>query len=365
MTQWEDQGSPEVLCDYGAAYSFMEYLQSHWGDAVMKKLHRINANGLAGLDKALDAVGAAPSAMTVLKRWTAMVAIDKSLDQNGGNLVGGKAGPYTADSLRFHIKWKNPQSYDDDGVMANGSDYVRLVDGSGQPLSADQVESLDFTGATTAQPYDVAWTADATPPDGTTAGDDLHQPPGRRHRRPGALLGCGDDLDRSIVRQVDVPDTGDQTLTFDSLWDMEPGWDFGMVQVSDDGGKTWTSLATEDTTSEHEPAADPNITGKLPGLNGDSETWQTETADLSDYAGKSVLVGFRYMTDAASAESGWWIRDVTVAGETFPNTLDGWETQTQAYPPRAKWFVQLVGYGAKGSPVWRAHPAVECEVRRR
>ena len=68
LTQWEDQGSPEVLCDYGAAYSFMEYLQSHWGDAVMKKLHRINANGLAGIYKALDAVGAAPSAMTVLKR---------------------------------------------------------------------------------------------------------------------------------------------------------------------------------------------------------------------------------------------------------------------------------------------------------
>ena len=352
LTLWEDQGGPEVLCDYGAAYSFMEYLQSHWGDAIMKKLHRINANGLAGLDKALDAVGAKPSAMAVLKRWTATVALDKALDQNGGELNGGNAAAFQAQSLRFHIKWKNPQNYNDDGVFANGSDYVRLVGDDGNPLSASQVSSIDFTGADTAQPYDVEWTVDSTPPDEVGADEDCDTPPAAGTGGPALYSGCGDDFDRSIVREVTLP-SGSPQLSFSSLWDMEPGWDFGMVQISDDGGKTWSSLETEDTTTAHDPAADPNIVSKLPGLNGTSDGWQTETADLSDYAGKTVLIGFRYMTDAASAESGWWIRDVTVAGDTFPNTLDGWETMTQAYPPKARWFVQLVAYGAKGSPVWR------------
>ncbi len=92
LTQWNEQGAPETLCDYGATYTFMEYLHSHWGDPIMTKLHRLDANGLKGLDKALDAVGAKPSAMQVLHRWQSTVAVDKRLDQNGGDLEGGQRG---------------------------------------------------------------------------------------------------------------------------------------------------------------------------------------------------------------------------------------------------------------------------------
>ncbi len=49
---------------------------------------------------------------------------------------------------------------------------------------------------------------------------------------------------------------GGASLTFDALWDAEEGWDFGFVQVSDDGGKTWTSLPTADTTTDHDPGRD-------------------------------------------------------------------------------------------------------------
>ncbi len=72
---------------------------------------------------------------------------------------------------------------------------------------------------------------------------------------PTALYsGCGANLDRSLVREVSVPATGG-TLSFQALWDTEEGWDFGFVQVSTDGGKTWKSLSTEDTTSDADPGA--------------------------------------------------------------------------------------------------------------
>ncbi len=54
LTEWGDQGGPEILCDYGAAYSFMEYLASHYGQSFMTALHREDAGGLAGLDAVLD-----------------------------------------------------------------------------------------------------------------------------------------------------------------------------------------------------------------------------------------------------------------------------------------------------------------------
>ena len=50
LTLWGDQTKPsEVLCDYGATYSFMEFLHGRYGDALISALHRIDGNGLAGL----------------------------------------------------------------------------------------------------------------------------------------------------------------------------------------------------------------------------------------------------------------------------------------------------------------------------
>jgi hypothetical protein len=357
LTQWNEQGAPETLCDYGAAYTFMEYLHSHWGNAIMRQLHRLDANGLDGLDEALDAVGARPSAMQVLHRWQAMVALDKSLDQNGRDLRGGNPGAYTASSLRYHLRWSTPEAYGDDGAPANGSDYVRLRDGNGSWLKASDITSISFDGQPTALGQPVEWTVDSTPPDATTEDDACFTPPADGSGPAALYSGCGDDLDRSIAREVTVG-TGDAaTLEFDTLYDIEEGYDFGVVQVSDDGGETWTSLETEDTTSEHaseDNGFDPALEQYLPGLTGDSGEWRHETADLSPYAGENVLIAFRYLSDSGFAESGWWLRDVTVGSTTFPNTLEGWQSQTQIHPdPVDSWTVQLVAYGASGDPVWR------------
>ena len=53
LTLWRDQGGPEILCDYGAAYSFMMYLYSHYGEDFMSQLHTEPGNGLKGLTAVL------------------------------------------------------------------------------------------------------------------------------------------------------------------------------------------------------------------------------------------------------------------------------------------------------------------------
>ncbi|MGY2874119.1 hypothetical protein ACVW00_001309 [Marmoricola sp. URHA0025 HA25] len=345
LTVWSDQGGPEILCDYGAAYSFMEYLESHYGEAFMTALHRNDDSGLDGLDAVLSQFHAHRTAQETLHDWAAAMALDSVAGQR--KLTGGDSRALSIASMNAKINWDNAQAYESPGAPPNGSDYVRLRGQDGRYLSAAQLRSLTFAGSRILEPTPVEWEVAATPPDGTTAATTCGDI-GTGTGAPALYSGCGENLDRSIVRSVSVPASGG-TLDFDALWDTEPGWDFGFVQVSEDGGRTWTSLPTADTTADHDPGAVSAVTSQLPGFTGDSSTWKSESADLSAYAGKDVLVGFRYVTDSGVNEAGFWVRNISVAGTAVPSTLDGWESISQANPtPVAGWTVQLVAYDEKG-----------------
>ncbi|GAW52733.1 Peptidase M6 immune inhibitor A (Precursor) [Nocardioides sp. PD653] len=356
LTLWQDQGGPEVLCDYGAAYSFMMYLYSHYGEDFMSALHTQPANGLAGLTKVLKQFHATETAQQTVHDWMTTMALDAAIDKSG-RVKGGSKKDFTSSALNSSIKWANPQSYSSPGAPPNGADFVRL----GKPghwLTTKKIDRLRFTGATTLAPTPVEWTVDSTPPDATTEDTNCGAVEDGTGA-PALYSGCGENLDRSIVRPVTVPAAGG-TLSFQALWDTEELWDYAFVQVSTDGGKTWKSLATEDTTSDHDPGAVSNVVAELPGLTGDSGEWKTETADLSAYAGKKVLLGFRYITDSGVNEGGFWVRDIDVAGTSLPSgSLGGWKTITQVHPVQVPaWTVQLVGI-TDGKVAWYHDLAID------
>jgi hypothetical protein len=329
----------------------MEYLHSRYGDTFMRRLHRSNANGLAGVERVLARQGVTKSTTWLLNRWAAMVAVDGRIDANGGNVVGAAPRALTAKSLRSVLNWRTEEAYGDDGAPANGSDYVRLRDGADAWLPADEVTSVSFAGAPELPAAEMEWVLDQTPPDAVPAGDEScgETDPGSG---PAALYsGCGAYLDRSVAREVTVP-AGSPTLSFEALWDIETDYDFAFVQVSDDGGETWTSLATDSTTTDHADDVSPATVALLPGLSGSSDGWQTETADLTAYAGETVLLSFRYVTDPLAHEAGLWVRDVSVGGQAVSTDLADWATQTQLNPLDVdSWTVQLVAYGTSRQPV--------------
>lgn len=127
--------------------------------------------------------------------------------------------------------------------------------------------------------------------------------------------GKADQIDTTLVRTVDLTGKTSASLSFWTWYDIEPNWDFGFVQVSTDGGATWTSLPIDGTSSVIDPDGMPEIKANLPGFTGNSGGWVNKTFDLSAYAGQSILLQFRYMTDWGTTMAGFFVDDISVTAD--------------------------------------------------
>src|SRR3712207_3502678 len=105
----------------------------------------------------------------------------------------------------------------------------------------------------------------------------------------------------------------------------------------------------------------------VPGYTAYSGGWRSETCDLSAYAGRAILIGFRHVTDgsipgdpddpAATIPPGFWLRNVALGASPVSSgaTLDGWLSPSQARPTAVHGFtLQLVAYSSRG----RGNPAL-------
>jgi hypothetical protein len=337
LTIWNDQGGLETLADYGAAWTFMEFLHSRFGPAFMTDFHNEDVNGLEGLQALLDRYLTGTTTRELIHRWAAMVAVDRSID-DGAKLRGAtRESDYQADELYSAVNWANPQSYSTAGAPPNGSDYVQLRNAAGNPLSAAAVSSIEFSGPTHHVAPPMEWTSELQ------AGDAV------------LSAGAAANIDRSIVRSITVPASGDRTLVFDTKYNIELDWDFGIVQISTDGGLRWTSIDNATTTTQHNGGAIGSIVSQLPGFSGVGD-WSTQTFDLSAYAGQTVLLRFRMMTDTFTlgnnpdeSGAGWWIDDVRVGGTLVSDgTLAGWATPQ---PPIEGYTVQLVAFNGTSQTI--------------
>ncbi|PLR78434.1 serine hydrolase [Bacillus sp. V3-13] len=98
--------------------------------------------------------------------------------------------------------------------------------------------------------------------------------------------GYGDRLERTLTARVDIEKAA--TLSFSTWYRIETGFDFGFVEVSEDG-ETWTPL--------REP------------ITGSSVDWQKLNLELPE---NTNFVRFRYKTDSSTNGRGWYIDNVKV-----------------------------------------------------
>ncbi len=110
-------------------------------------------------------------------------------------------------------------------------------------------------------------------------------------------------------------------LVFTHKYYTQGGYDGGIVEISEDNGATWTFLPNAKfisngynnmiTTQRN------NYIGALnrAAFSGKQSTYITSVASLEDYAGKKVMVRFRFTSDPSGGsepDGGWWIDDVEV-----------------------------------------------------
>lgn len=313
LTLWNDQGDYNTLADYGAAALWTMYLSDHYGGSDFVR-HFVQAGipGIAGVNAALEYFGYTQRFDDVFHDWRIANLIHSNLVADSRytyttlDLGSASAIPaFTHEVSGIPVPWTTGTSF---GTTRSLGGYDTLVSQLG-PYSSDYIvmDHWDENGIVYFDGDDIAvygWTMSA-----------------------GVWYSGAYNMLNGLLYGEAYVNPSSPTLTLVTKYSTEVLYDYGFVQVSTDGGNTWVSLSNAYTTSSHASDAMPAIVAYLPGLNGKSSgypNWMTMTFDLTAYAGQTVRIGFRYMTDPATLGPGWYIQDAQVSGASM--------TLTPAYP---------------------------------
>ena len=142
-------------------------------------------------------------------------------------------------------------------------------------------------------------------------------------------------LDEEIEVSGNLP-----VLRFFHLYDVEPGLDGGIVEISTDGGTVWTDLGPHFIRHDYSGPVDFTTfaTPNIQSFWGNNENFEASYIDLSSFRGEVVLVRFRYgspeplpapFIPLSDSYQGWFIDDVefldllTYQGEACVTTSQG------------------------------------------
>ena len=101
-------------------------------------------------------------------------------------------------------------------------------------------------------------------------------------------------------------------LSFWHWYNAESGWDGGVVEISTNGGTSWSDLGSKMTANGYNGSLG-SSTSPLSGrsaFTGNSGAFIKTTIDLSSYANQNVKIRFRFASDASLAVTGWNIDDI-------------------------------------------------------
>ncbi|TFV89606.1 hypothetical protein [Blastococcus sp. CT_GayMR16] len=325
------------LENYGASFSFFAYLweqaggngdgtlvpdeeyDAAGGDLLIKRIFEEQADGMEGVQNAIDTYntqnGAAPdlrSASALFQDW----AVTMYLDDEDSALwdlenfdLGPASGGYTVDIANSEFwddrgdykgsqpdsKWNRPGHRPDGTALPFGVSYEKF-------RNPGPRVAIDFTGDAITQ---------VAP-----------------HTGPNHWWG-GYTSQSDTILGLDTPVVPGQTVAFWNWHFIEEGWDYGFVEAFVDG--EWVTVPVTDVASNTVVSSDDDPHGGNTEGNGITGTSGGEYfVDEPVYRQYAVTVPagatdvrWRYSTDAAYLDTGWFIDDVTVDGA--PATLSSEE----------------------------------------
>ena len=145
--------------------------------------------------------------------------------------------------------------------------------------------------------------------------------------------GTGDNRDATLTSpDVTVPN-GDPTLDARVSYDLEEDYDYTYLQVSADGGTTWDNVETSLSTTDDPNQANAgfgitNCSGTGTGAVDCDPAWTDLTADLTAYAGDSVMLRFETVNDPGTHGLGFSVDSISLGGTLVTDVEDGAEDWT-------------------------------------
>ncbi len=312
LTLWQDQGTINLIADYGAAAAFMLYLADHFGGVgFVGSLIRNTLTGPASVTSTLGETGHWQwTYAQVFKAWRMANLIHADTPGNGlynyrsidiGAILNLNVSTYVkSDGLISRSQFLGPiysmEGYDTGFTTVSdyGVDYYRLA---GMDQRSWMESQLVFSGQR------------------MITGDNWHL-----IEEDGVEFWSSEtqrtSADMELVAALSLG--SDPVFEFDSEWSIFPSFEYGFVQVSTDLGTSWQSLAFEYTTSDTIRETSERMIANLPGITGDSGGLVHINLDLQQYAGLDVLLGFRSMTGwGIPSPNGWKVNNFTLDGDAL------------------------------------------------
>jgi len=116
--------------------------------------------------------------------------------------------------------------------------------------------------------------------------------------------------------------TSGAALTFWHRYNLEAGYDGGVIEVSTNGGGTWADLGPHIVQGPYDRTISASYDSPIGGRqawSGNNSGWEKVVVDLSAYAGQDVMVRWRLACDRSVDDEGWYVDDVEVIAALPPN----------------------------------------------
>ncbi len=133
----------------------------------------------------------------------------------------------------------------------------------------------------------------------------------------------------TLTREVDLTALDTASLSYEVYYDIEAGWDFAYLFISEDGGITWKGLETENMAMGEADPSDSALAERF--YTGRSEEWLSEQVDLSPYTGQNIMIRFAYVTDPILTKGGIGIDNIAIPEiglyDDVESSLEGWTAE--------------------------------------
>jgi hypothetical protein len=179
----------------------------------------------------------------------------------------------------FTLAWVVPAPDADNPAVA-----WNLVEATGHSVGADNLEGTNQN----------RWTADGWTWTTTRSHSASHS----------FFSGKANYLNNVLLSRRGHRVAAGEQLKFWTWYRTETAYDYGYVEVATDA-RNFVPIAGSITTT-----ADPNQRNRGNGITGIAAAWAQATFDLSAYVGQVIWVRFRYNTDAATTDTGWYVDDI-------------------------------------------------------